>query len=404
MTTTETKARDLPRGVRLVSRTGSYEAMYRGRDHKLYSRTFSPKDFQRDQSEREQERAKTRAVRAAREWIEANKPTRGQQWISPNEGKRTLRELYAEMSAYFEAQSRPYAPATVALHDQLWKALAKADAGLLDTEIADLASAQIDRALAGIEKPRMRDSAQSLVQRVGNYAVFLGYVSANPVRRDFKAGTREERVRKSARSEGKDERMPDTGEVASLVAAMADRYRALVLVMAFEGLRPGEAFGLRVEDLDFTTGTITVRRSLTKGRVGQTKTGQTRTLPMIPSPAMADALKSHLERYPSDGYVFTTEDGSPIESDNYRKRVFEPAAEAAKVNGSISPNQLRHHAASYWIGKGANILQVSKLLGHSKPSITLDVYSRLFGDSLLRLASLGGGDDLPVPALEGGGS
>jgi site-specific recombinase XerD len=68
--------------------------------------------------------------------------------------------------------------------------------------------------------------------------------------------------------------------------------------------------------------------------------------------------------------------------------VFAPAAKAAKVNGGINPNQHRHHAASYWIGRGANILQVSRLLGHRRPSITLDVYASLMPssfDSLVRM-------------------
>jgi integrase len=69
---------------------------------------------------------------------------------------------------------------------------------------------------------------------------------------------------------------------------------------------------------------------------------------------------------------------------------FDPAAEAAKVNDGMTVNQLHHHAASFWIARGANILQVSRLLGHAKPSITLDVYAQLLPSGFDTLSTMGG--------------
>lgn len=294
-------------------------------------------------------------------------------------GRQTLRELYDQWH-----RRKKYAPATVKLHEAAWRKLE----ALHEVPIGKLDSATVDRVLSKIDGPAMRDKTRILLSTILGYAVEQRRIDTNVAVKGREALTREERLERNGAD--RIERMPSTDEIGRLVTHIPDRYRALLLVMAFEGLRPGEAYGLRVDDLDFAKGELTVRRSLTNGHAGPTKTGQTRTLPMIPVPAMADTLRSHLERYPTNGYVFTADDGSPINSEAFRYQVFGPAAEAAKVNGGISPNQLRHHAASYWIGRGANILQVSRLLGHKRPSITLDVYASLMPssfDSLIQMSS-----------------
>jgi hypothetical protein len=55
----------------------------------------------------------------------------------------------------------------------------------------------------------------------------------------------------------------------------------------------------------------------------------------------------------------------------------EQGASAAGVK-RIHVHGLRHSHASYLISKGVNILLISKRLGHSKTSITLDIYSHFF--------------------------
>ena len=46
---------------------------------------------------------------------------------------------------------------------------------------------------------------------------------------------------------------------------------------------------------------------------------------------------------------------------------------------------LRHTCASLLIREGAGVMAVSKQLGHSTPTVTLNVYSHLFDDDLDRL-------------------
>ena len=48
----------------------------------------------------------------------------------------------------------------------------------------------------------------------------------------------------------------------------------------------------------------------------------------------------------------------------------------------VTPHGLRHVAAGLMISAGANVLAVSRQLGHADPSITLRVYAALFDEDL----------------------
>jgi Phage integrase family len=48
----------------------------------------------------------------------------------------------------------------------------------------------------------------------------------------------------------------------------------------------------------------------------------------------------------------------------------------------ITPHDLRHTCASLAVSSGANVLAVSRMLGHKDPSITLRIYADLFDSDL----------------------
>ena len=120
---------------------------------------------------------------------------------------------------------------------------------------------------------------------------------------------------------------------------------------------------------------------------GFTKTGEPRTL-ILPA-VVADMLTDHLARFSDpadpDAPIFGKEDGSAIDSkfsyDAWSRRHFREAARRADVNHGLSPNDCRHMAAARAIGAGADVYSVAKMLGHAKPSITLDVYGYLWEGS-----------------------
>jgi integrase len=56
------------------------------------------------------------------------------------------------------------------------------------------------------------------------------------------------------------------------------------------------------------------------------------------------------------------------------------------MNHGLTPNDLRYLAVSWAISLGANVYDVAKMVGHAKPSITLDVYGELWNEGHERLA------------------
>jgi integrase len=85
----------------------------------------------------------------------------------------------------------------------------------------------------------------------------------------------------------KEQRFLGAGDVAWLAEASPDRYHALVYLLAYGGLRIGEATALRVSDLNMLRGRLTISRSasLVNGRLieGPTKTKKDRSVtPPLP--------------------------------------------------------------------------------------------------------------------------
>lgn len=126
-----------------------------------------------------------------------------------------------------------------------------------------------------------------------------------------------------------------TLEVASLADAIDPKYRAMVLVATWAGLRFGEAAGLKRCDVDLKAEVVRVERQLQElagGKLieGPPKTDAGRRLISLP-PHIVPDLKVHLALYVGSGpssLVFTSPDGTPLRRSNFNRRVWRPACTA----------------------------------------------------------------------------
>ena len=142
-------------------------------------------------------------------------------------------------------------------------------------------------------------------------------------------------------------------------------------VLAYAGLRPGEAVGLcwrHVQD-----------RTLA---VEAAKTRRLRTVPLL-APLAADLAEWRLAcgRPPADAPLFPRPGGGPWSKavwENWRDRVYAPAARAAGVEHPV-PYHLRHSFVSLLIHEGLSVLDVARQAGHS-PKVCLDTYAHVFDD------------------------
>lgn len=157
----------------------------------------------------------------------------------------------------------------------------------------------------------------------------------------------------------------------------------IVLLLAYSGLRFGEAAALRVADVDLKRRRIMVSKAVAEvakvGLVeGTTKTHQSRSVPILTT-ELVDALTDVVEgRKPSE-YVFPAPDGGPMRNSFFRWRLDQGSA-AAGVEG-VSIKTLRHTAGSLALDlPGTTVVTVSKLLGHRNVTTTMNVYMHMLPD------------------------
>lgn len=171
--------------------------------------------------------------------------------------------------------------------------------------------------------------------------------------------------------------------------AAAHVNRAMILLLAYTGLRWGEAAALRVRHVDLDKRRVRVSATFyeVKGQQleGLPKTGKRRTV-SIPASLVAE-LRPLVDGREKDDLLFTTKRGLSLRANNWRVREFNAAVEAAglKVDG-LTPHKLRHTAASLAIAAGADVKVVQQMLGHADAAMTLNVYGHLFPDRLDEVA------------------
>ena len=176
-------------------------------------------------------------------------------------------------------------------------------------------------------------------------------------------------------------------QVAAVVAAHPLRYRAVPVLAAGCGLRQGEVFGLRVEDVDFLRHRLLVRQQVkiiaAKTTLAPPKGGKTREVPL--PDAVANAVAERLRQWPADerGLVFTSREAGLLDRNYYNARVWKPALHAAGVQPTRENGMhaLRHYYASVLLDGGESVRALADYLGHADPGFTLKVYTHLLPSS-----------------------
>jgi len=163
----------------------------------------------------------------------------------------------------------------------------------------------------------------------------------------------------------------------------ANGYGLLVRILAYCGLRWGEASGLRVKDIDFKRGRLEVQHTIVE--VGgfqidsEPKDYEARSIP-VPSSLLAE-LAVHVEGKEAGSPAFAAARGGWLRGRVFRRGWFDAAAELVGLDG-LTPHEMRHTAASLAISASANVKAVQRMLGHASAAVTLDVYSDLFDNDL----------------------
>ncbi|MFI1783514.1 tyrosine-type recombinase/integrase [Streptomyces rubiginosohelvolus] len=175
-----------------------------------------------------------------------------------------------------------------------------------------------------------------------------------------------------------------TGAFLDFVAE--DRLYAMWHLIAFRGLRRGEACGQPWSETNLDTHFLTVSAQLVQDgwevEASDPKTDSGSRVVALDDDTV-DVLKHHRERHESareewgtawveTGHVFTQEDGSWLHPGKVTD-LFERLVAASGLP-PIRLHDLRHGAATLMLAAGIDIKIVSDTLGHSDTRITRDIY------------------------------
>ncbi|MGQ0843170.1 MAG: tyrosine-type recombinase/integrase [Sporichthyaceae bacterium] len=282
-------------------------------------------------------------------------------WRAPEAAKRTVGEFAEDYLIREDLRE-----STRALYASLWRThLAGPWTGVA---VGDVTSAQVrawHTAAARTTGPTALAQSYRLLRAILGVAVADDAIAANPCRMRSAGNPKPARPARSLNVE----------EVRALADAVPERYRALILVLAFGGLRFGEATALRRSDVQDASGTLRVERSVRYlgGRwlVGEPKTEAGRRTVALPA-TIAEALAVHLQRFVADdgeALVFGTSTGNYLARSNWNL-TFRRAAESIGLP-AVRPHELRHTGATLAAGTGATTKELMRRMGHSSPAAAL---------------------------------
>jgi integrase len=184
-------------------------------------------------------------------------------------------------------------------------------------------------------------------------------------------------------------------QVATVLQALrGQRLYPVALVGLATGMRRGEIVALRWSDVDLDNGRIRVERSLEETKAGlafkepKTKAGR-RTIGIPPS--VVAELRAHwrqqqeerlargLGKGMPDDLAFPRPDGAAWPPDRLSS-TWAKTVRSMKLP-KVTFHALRHTHVSQLIAAGLDVVTVSRRIGHSNPTITLNVYAHLFGNT-----------------------
>ncbi len=365
-------------------RSGRWQARYTDRSGVRHARTFATR------GDASRHLAGTRA--------DLDRGT----WVDPTRGRGALSDYAGQWLDARRVRGRPLAPRTIALYR--WQL----DRHILPTlgavELRHLDAATVRRwwaTVTGATGPGAATAAKCyrLLHAVCVTAVADQEMARNPC------------AIRGAGTEPRDERPAvSVPEVAALADAVGPRWRALVLLAAFAGLRFGELAALTRADLDLMRGTVRVRASVAElpggGRhVGPPKSEAGRRTVNVPPHVLPD-LERHLTMYATSGrhgLLFVGPKGGPLRSANFGAKVWRPATRAVGLGG-VHFHDLRGTAATLAAVSGATTAELMRRLGHATPDVAMR-YQRATDDRDATLAQLmSEAVAAPVVRLRGQGS
>jgi integrase len=179
-------------------------------------------------------------------------------------------------------------------------------------------------------------------------------------------------------------------QFAAIAKAMPDRYRLMVLLAGYCGLRSGELRELRRKDVNLELAQIRVERSVSKVGsefiVGTPKTEAGIRDAQMPA-ALVPHVAAHLERFvarDAEALLFPARQGGHMNESSLKKVYFPPRDSVGRSD--LRFHDLRHSSAVLAAKQGATLAELMAWLGHASPQAAM-IYQHALEDSKVRIAA-----------------
>lgn len=190
------------------------------------------------------------------------------------------------------------------------------------------------------------------------------------------------------KAQGKADQSPEMhvlnpAQVKAFLEAVASKhkYHTLFMLAILSGARRGELLGLKWSDILWDSNQISISRSYNNGSFYDTKTASSVRKIDLGQAMMTNLKKWRIACQPNKlDLVFPSSSGGTTNVTSLKKLHFFPALKQAGIQ-KIRFHDLRHTYASIMLSQGVNIKYIQKQMGHSKATVTLDIYSHLLEDS-----------------------
>lgn len=317
-------------------------------------------------------------------------------WVDPHDSER----LFSEVVESWRDTWMNLEPKTRAGYDNILKEriLPRFKDRRIGQITHDEVQAFVNSAMAGADRKGVKKDVPRQPNTVHRIYTVLRGVFLHAERRSYIRANPCDHITLPSKRRGRPRMLfLEPGEVRAVAEAVPEHYRTAVYVAAWTGLRAGELWALRRNDVDLLRGKLRVDESLReistasdkvladeKGiTFGPPKSEASRRTLSLPKP-IAKLLTDHLARPLPGGdgpeaLIFTTPSGLPVRHGLFYSRVFRPAVKAAlpKVKHALRWHDLRHTAASLSLAVEPSLHVVKERLGHEDIRTTINIYGHL---------------------------
>ena len=306
-------------------------------------------------------------------------------WLDPNAGRvtiTTLGETWKQNLSHLKPKTRHDALAMHRNHvEPVWGG----------RQVATIKPSEVQTWVSSFDKSAsLVRQAHAVLAQILDIAVQDKAIRENPAR-----GVKLPRKQSA-------EKIYLTAEQLGQLADTCTRNSDIVWVLGTVGLRWGEMAALRVRDVNLLRGRLMVERNAvtvgTEVVIGTPKTHERREV-AVPASVMKLVEKRMVGKGPDD-LLWPRRDGTPMRPPSHGdwyytaldRCMYPVDPETGKRVSEaqfprVTPHGLRHVAAGLMVSAGANVLAVSRQLGHTDPSMTLKIYAALFDEDLTTLGA-----------------